>query len=235
MSHPPSASSGAGAASARERILSRLNASLQDPERPDTVRAEAVKARLAVNARGLVPARTHGLGPQGLVGLFAEQAEAVQATVLRADPGAVGQVLAAYLAQQGQPLTVRQAPDPELASYDLAGLRLVPGLPDPTEPVALTAAAYGIAETGTLMMLSGPTHPVGFNFLADTHLVVLPETRILASYEDAWDAAKQQVGRAFPSRTVNLITGPSRTADVEQKLELGAHGPRRLAIVLVSG
>jgi L-lactate dehydrogenase complex protein LldG len=92
------------------------------------------------------------------------------------------------------------------------------------------------------MLTSGTTGPTTLNFLPETHIVVLAARDVAGCYEDAWDrlrAAHSETGNrktgdgaALP-RTVNLITGPSRTADIEQTIQLGAHGPRRLCIVLV--
>ena len=91
-----------------------------------------------------------------------------------------------------------------------------------------------MAETGTLMLISGPQTPTTLNFLPDTHIVVLRAEQVVATYEDGWDLLR--AGREAPEglpRAVNFITGPSRTGDIEQRIELGAHGPRRLHIVLV--
>jgi len=83
------------------------------------------------------------------------------------------------------------------------------------------------------MLTSGAERPTTLNFLPETHIVVLQARDIAGCYEDAWDRLRaSQAGEALP-RTVNLITGPSRTADIEQTIQLGAHGPRRLCIVLV--
>ena len=79
-------------------------------------------------------------------------------------------------------------------------------------------------------MKSGPEHPTTLNFLPDTHVVVLLASQIVGSYEDAWDRLRDV--DSMP-RTVNFITGPSRTGDIEQTIFLGAHGPRRMHIVLV--
>src|SRR5690606_23476498 len=112
------------------------------------------------------------------------------------------------------------------------------GRSDGDDPVSLTAAFAGVAETGTLMLTSGAAHPTTLNFLPDTHIVVLRADQIVGPYEAAWTRlrARQQAqaGGAMP-RTVNFVTGPSRTGDIEQKIQLGAHGPRRLHIVLVEG
>ena len=80
------------------------------------------------------------------------------------------------------------------------------------------------------MMKAGPEHPTTLNFLPDTHVVVLLASQIVGSYEDAWDRLRDV--DSMP-RTVNFITGPSRTGDIEQTIFLGAHGPRRMHIVLV--
>ena len=90
----------------------------------------------------------------------------------------------------------------------------------------------GIAETGTLMLPCAPERPTTLNLLADTAIVVLrasPHRRRLRG--SLGPAARRDCG-GMP-RNVMLVTGPSRSADIEQTLELGAHGPRRLHVVLV--
>ncbi|MDG4585055.1 MAG: LUD domain-containing protein, partial [Candidatus Competibacter sp.] len=99
------------------------------------------------------------------------------------------------------------------------------------DKTSVSLAFAGIAETGTLMLLSGPHSPTTLNFLPDTHIVVLRTDRIVGAYEDAWDLLRAR-GSGMP-RTVNFITGPSRSADIEQTVQMGAHGPLRLHIVLV--
>ena len=109
------------------------------------------------------------------------------------------------------------------------------GRAEDADQVSLTSAAFGFAETGTLMMASGAHHPSTLNFMPETHIVVLPADRILGAYEEGWQKLRENAdaeGRFMP-RTVNMITGPSRTADIEQRMQLGAHGPRRLHIVIV--
>jgi L-lactate dehydrogenase complex protein LldG len=102
--------------------------------------------------------------------------------------------------------------------------------------VGVSTCFAGIAETGTLMMVSGPETPSTMNFLPDTEIVVVRDGQIVAGYEDAWDrlrARQKERGEEGLPRTVNFVTGPSRTGDIEQRLVLGAHGPRRLHLVLV--
>ena len=63
----------------------------------------------------------------------------------------------------------------------------------------------------------------------------MPTDRIVGAYEDAWQRLRGQFGSGVMPRVVNWITGPSRTADIEQTLLLGAHGPKRLHILLIDG
>ena len=83
------------------------------------------------------------------------------------------------------------------------------------------------------MLTSGPDTPTTLNLMPDTHIVVMRADQIVGPYEDAWDRLRARQGDKALPRTVNFITGPSRTGDIEQRIELGAHGPRRLHIVLV--
>ncbi len=100
-----------------------------------------------------------------------------------------------------------------------------------SDPVGITGAFLGIAETGTLMLLSGPTTPATVSLLPETHVAVIENGRIVATLEQAWD--RLRAARATMPRAVNFISGPSRTADIEQTVTLGAHGPYRVLIVVV--
>ena len=137
-----------------------------------------------------------------------------------------------YLVRENLPANIRMAPDPSLAGIPWdkrPTLTVSEGKTDGTHEVGLTGTFAGVAETGTLIMRSGPEHPTTLNFLPDTHVVVLRKSQIVGSYEDAWD----QIRESEMPRTVNFITGPSRTGDIEQTIFMGAHGPRRMHIVLV--
>lgn len=100
------------------------------------------------------------------------------------------------------------------------------------DEASLTASFAGIAETGTLMLHSKANSPTTLNFLPDHHFVILRKSDIVGVYEEAWKKLREQTQGAMP-RTVNMITGPSRSADIEQKLQMGAHGPKDLYIVLL--
>ena len=84
---------------------------------------------------------------------------------------------------------------------------------------------------GTLVLASAAERPTLLAYLPETSVVVLAADWIEASYEEAWESIRAMPGGV--PRSVNFITGPSRTADIAQKLELGAHGPRRLLVLIV--
>lgn len=99
------------------------------------------------------------------------------------------------------------------------------------DKVVLTEAVAGIAETGSVVMCSSRETPVSLNFLPDHYLCVVRRNSIVSTIEDMWDKIRQQ-GPTLP-RAINIITGPSRTADVEQIIQMGAHGPRKLHLFLM--
>jgi L-lactate dehydrogenase complex protein LldG len=98
---------------------------------------------------------------------------------------------------------------------------------------AVSVAFAGVAESGTLALASGAENPTTLNFLPDNHFVIVATSDIVADYESVWRKLRAHYGKGVMPRTVNFITGPSRSADIEQTLLLGAHGPRRLHILIV--
>jgi len=205
----------------------------------DPAAADALRARLVDPRRNLIPARAASLDEAGRIALFVAMAEEVQTSVARvAGLADVPAAVAAYLASENLPAELVMAPDPALDGIPWGErplLQLRRGKAAPGDQVSVTPAFAGIAETGTLMLISGAETPSTLNFLPDTHIVVLRAGQVVASYEDGWDLLRDRADggpQSWP-RTVNLITGPSRTGDIEQRIQLGAHGPRRLHVVLV--
>jgi L-lactate dehydrogenase complex protein LldG len=219
--------------SARDDILAGIRRGLgRGPVGAET--AAQLAARVAAHRRNLVPARAASLDHAARVDLFVAMAEEVQTTVARvASLDNVPGEVARYLAAENLPAELVMAPDPSLDAipWDQRPLLQVRrGRAEPRDAVSLTPCLAAVAETGTLLLVSGADTPTTLNFLPDTHIVVLRAGQVVASYEDGWDLVR---GRQEWPRTVNLITGPSRTGDIEQRIQLGAHGPRRLHVVLV--
>jgi L-lactate dehydrogenase complex protein LldG len=226
--------------SPRDEIIARIRTSLGRGPLAEAT-AASLENRMAAHARNLVPARAQSLDAAARIDLFVAFAREVEATVMRvAHAGAVPGAVAAYLAERNLPASMVMTPDPlldDIAWAQAPMLAIRRGRAVDGDAVGLSAAFAGIAETGTLMLLSGPASPTSNNFLPDTHIVVLRSAAIVGAYEEAWDRLRQarrgDDGAVAMPRVVNFITGPSRTADIAQRLELGMHGPRRLAIVLV--
>jgi L-lactate dehydrogenase complex protein LldG len=220
---------------ARTQILTSIRRSLKrDVATPE--QTAGVENRLKDHARNLVPERSR-LSHSDRVDLFVSMATEVAATVERLpNLSRVPHAVADYLASQNLPAEVKVAPDQQLASIPWnkrPTLTVDHGPAADRDLTSVTGAFAAIAETGTLMMLSGPEHPTTLNLMPDTHIVVLRADQVVGSYEDGWDAVRRR-DKEMP-RTVNFITGPSRTGDIEQTLQLGAHGPRRLHILLIDG
>jgi len=222
----------------REQILGSIRKSLK---RGPVTEAHAVelRARLDAHARNLIPARAASLDPAEQVELFIRMAEGVQASVVRVKSAAeVPGAVADYLAEKNLPSKLVMTPDPQLDAVpwvDRPLLEIRRGRAEDGDLTGVTACVAAVAETGTLMLTSGPESPTRNNFLPDHHLVVMRRDQVVATYEDGFDRlrARSKDSEWIPPRTINFITGPSRTGDIEQKIELGAHGPRRLHIILI--
>jgi L-lactate dehydrogenase complex protein LldG len=221
---------------ARERILAALRSSLGRGRLDPDAEAE-LRARIAAHRRNLVPARATAIDEQERVGLFIAMAEEVQATVTRvSSPAAVPEAIARYLAAENLPAELVMAPDSRLDeipwdTWPLLQIRR--GRAEAEDRVSVTPCHAAIAETGTLMLISGAQTPTTLNFLPEAHIVVVRRGQVVATYEDGWDRLRTVETTGALPRAINFVTGPSRTADIEQHIELGAHGPRRLHIVLI--
>jgi L-lactate dehydrogenase complex protein LldG len=196
-----------------------------------------VEERLSQHSRNLVPRRGQ-LERSARIALFRTMAEGVHATVAEADkPADIPALIADYLRQQNLPSRIRHGNDrllSELPWRETAPtVERLSGRAEPTDEVSVSRAAAGVAESGTLILLSGPDNPTTLNFLPETHIAVVQGNDIVASYEDVFDRIRGAYGTGQLPRTLNMITGPSRTGDIEQRLELGAHGPKRLHIIIV--
>jgi len=223
----------------KEAILGAIRRGLRRGPLPADQQA-MLAGRLARHPRHPIPARSRLPRPEQ-VGLFVRNVEKEFGTVTRvADTMAIPAAVAEYLAAQNLPSELVMAPHPELQGLPWAErplLKLREGRAEASDQVSLTQAFAAVAETGTLMLPSAPERPTTLNLLADSAIVVLRASRVVGPYEDAWDLMRAEwrdtATGGFMPRNVMLVTGPSRSADIEQTLELGAHGPRRLHVVLV--
>jgi L-lactate dehydrogenase complex protein LldG len=114
-----------------------------------------------------------------------------------------------------------------------AGLDAIAGAATPDDAVGLSQGLAGIAETGTVLLVSAPGNPTTLAFLPETHVVVLDRDAVVGTFEDAIAILRASCGGRGLPRTVNFISGASRTGDIGGRIVAGAHGPRRLVILLL--
>jgi L-lactate dehydrogenase complex protein LldG len=220
----------------REKFLGRVRQALGREGPTPSQAVEAVEARIKAHASNLVPQRAQ-LAPAAQVELFESMAARVDTTFSHvAEAADVPAAVVDYLTEHNLPPRAVMAPDVRLDAYPWADqplLELRRGRAEDSDAVGISGAFAGIAESGTLMLLSGPESPSTINLMPDSHIVVLRRSEIVGSYEETWTALRQRLGDQVMPRTVLFVTGPSRTGDINQTLYLGAHGPRRVHIVLL--
>lgn len=220
--------------SPREAILGRIRSRISTGD--DAARRAAVDQRLADHPRGIIPAR--GVGDdEHRIRVFTEMMEAVGGTVeVLNDINDVPHAVATYLRQSNLPARIRRGSDPLLARlpwHRAGALDVEEGRAVDSDKASITRAFAGIAESGTIIQVSGPDNPTTLNFLPEAHIVVLEKDGLFAAYEEAWTTLRQAFGNAAMPRTVNMISGPSRTADIEQTIVRPAHGPKNMHVIIV--
>jgi L-lactate dehydrogenase complex protein LldG len=212
---------------ARQAIFSRIRKAQKRPDQPTQAERDAVAEYL----------RQHPQGPrpqvgQDLVRHFKEQAlrmsDTVDEVAVLADaPAAVGR----YLDSIAVPKSAIAWKTLTGLGWEAAGMRVEFRRPKNEDLVGITGAFCAVAETGTLMMLSGPETFASASLLPETHIAIVPASRIVAGMEDAFALARAERGEL--PRATNFISGPSRTGDIEQTIVLGAHGPYRVHVIII--
>jgi L-lactate dehydrogenase complex protein LldG len=220
---------------ARTLMLSRIRAGLGVAGR-DRTREAAVEEHLRAHPRGTIPARAHAereaLFEPMTTMLAAQGAEVTRA----ATPEDAVRAVAEDLRNHDLPSRLRMGADAQLAALPwgvMPGVELVFGPANGEDRAGLSRAVAAAAETGTLVLVSGTDNPTTLAFLPETHLILVRAGDVVGSYEEAFDRLRAIYGEGVLPRTVNLISGPSRTADIEQTIVRGAHGPKRLHVVIL--
>jgi len=221
---------------AREEILRRIR-NAQKRGAPDAADQATAADYLSRHPAGPQPA------PYGdLVDQFRAMAERMASTVeLVGSAGEVPAAIVRYLAGHGIAPNVVAWPALRDLPWAQAPLNVEFRSPRRDESqgadlVGVTGAFCAIAETGTLVLLSGAETPASMHLLPETHIALLPLDGIVATMEDAFERLRREKGgvdRMMP-RTINMVSGPSRTGDIEQTIVLGAHGPYRVHIIIMT-
>ena len=207
-------------------------------EGTEAERRATVAARLAGHQRHLVPERVTGKSPQELAAVLQRWVEMAGGELVAvASPSELPAAIAGYLRRHNLPQRVRIGADARLVDLTWSGeaqLDVARGPAERTDMTGVTHALAAVAETGTLVVASGADNPVTLSFLPENNIVVVQRGDIVGPLEDA--VARLRTGGsgagAMP-RTLNLISGPSRSADIGGIPVLGAHGPKRLCVMVV--
>ncbi len=163
-----------------------------------------------------------------LVEAFAEKLSAQYADVRMLDGMAeVPAAIADILRGRNLAAQIHIAPDSALASLDLPNIEIKREPPGAFD-AAVTLAPFAIAETGTLAYISAKGAPASWHFRPMLEIAIVRAGTVVAELEDVLAALPD----GLPA-TLNLVSGPSRTGDIEQTMELGAHGPKALAVLVV--
>jgi L-lactate dehydrogenase complex protein LldG len=212
---------------ARERIFGNIRRSLNRTGPLGDSIQDSLRARSAAHRAGIKP--TYHEDP---VDRFIMKLRAVSGVVTRVSSAAeISAVVEAHVRKWQLAFDLVVAPDPDLDEIVWSNqFKVERRAAIGTDQSSVTGAFAGVGETGSLVLLSSPRSPTTLNFLPEDHLIVLARSRIVAHLEDVWVQLRAQVDSV--PRTVNFITGPSKTGDVEQTIHEGAHGPRRLHIIL---
>ena len=216
----------------RDTMLARIRTKVSKGD--EQTRNAVVDAHLAQHRRNLIPAR--GIGDEEhRLRVFTEMMEVVGGSVeVLDDINDVPHAVADYLRQSNLPAHVRRGFDPVLAKlpWHRGTLNVVTGRAVDTDRASITRAFAGVAESGTIIQISGQDNPTTLNFLPEVHIVVLEAVNIFASYEEAWTKLREAMGEGIMPRTVNMISGPSRTGDIEQTIVRPAHGPKNMHVII---
>lgn len=194
-----------------------------------------IRSGLAASARAHSPAPKPAPLPaiDDPISRFRTRAEALSSTVVGPlAPGDAATAVADYLRTHGLPRAAVVWPEMRAFDWHAAGIEIDARPALRSDLIGITGAFCAIAETGTLMLVSGAETPASVSLLPETHIALVPVARVLAHMEDAWVLLRAH--HPAPPRAVNFISGPSRTADIEQTVTLGAHGPYRVLIVLLA-
>ena len=213
--------------SARQNILSRIRSANASHRSGGGESTQTVASHLGDRKRGPLPTMNWELLAR-FKQCSIEAASTIDEVGSRAEvPAAVARYLAKY------ELPATGVCWPELGELDWrgAGLQIEARPANGDDKSGITGSYCGLAETGTLMFLSGEQTHATTSLLPDTHIALVSASRIVRCMEDAWDLLRREVGD-FP-RQVNFVSGASRTADIEMTLVYGAHGPFRVHVIIV--
>ena len=214
--------------SARDNILARIRSQTGKPGVTPETEFVAVRSHIAQHIRGPVPS----IAMHDPVSHFIEECARLKSTLAECnDIADVPREVACYIVAES--LAARAVGWHEFSALNWAsaGIQFDDRAAIPDDLIGVTGCFCGIGETGTLLLLSAPATPKATALLPETHICILKKSRIVPTMEDAFALMRNEIGE--PPRATFFVSGPSRTADIEQTIVIGAHGPYRVHVVLI--
>lgn len=216
----------------KDDILNNISARLNALSTP-AERRRAASERLKTKPRGIIPKRS-AFSSNRLPYLFVEEAKRADATCQSVpSPAEATQAISDYLSQHALPSKIwlsRQASMQDIAWEDMHDLEIQYDFDGSDGLTAINFAYAGIAESGSLVFLSSKDFAMSQNFLNTSHIAILRKRDIVAAYEDIYQRMQEE---NLSPRSLTMITGPSRTGDIAQTIEIGAHAALRLHILIL--
>ncbi|CDW92432.1 MULTISPECIES: lactate utilization protein C [unclassified Thiomonas] len=211
---------------ARAAILAQIRARQGRPAALHDIEAADAEVDIGRHVRGPQPTIADRIAG------FTTQALALQTSVARVTSAQdVPPAVAAYLREQAMGMQgVAWETLADLPWVD-AGVTLEFRPPRDEDKLGITGCFCAVAETGSLVLASSPATPSSTHLLPQTHIAIVPASRIVAALEDAYALLRAELGEL--PRALSTVSGPSRTGDIEQTIVLGAHGPYRVHVVIV--
>ena len=214
--------------SARENILARIRSQTGRPGATSDSELAAVRAHIARHERGPLPS----IARHDPVRHFIQECARLDSTLAEvADIAGVPREVARYIAAGS--LLPRCVGWPELALLDwqAAGIQFDDRPATGDDLIGVTGCYCAIGETGTVLLLGAPATPKATALLPETHICIVKKSRMVPTMEDAFALMRGEIGE--PPRATFFVSGPSRTADIEQTIVIGAHGPYRVHVILI--
>ncbi|MFT7686279.1 MAG: L-lactate dehydrogenase complex protein LldG [Candidatus Azotimanducaceae bacterium] len=213
---------------ARAALLNKLRRRLGVTSE-DQTRRQAVDSRLSQHLPNTIPMRCRQ-PHAALVDLFQSKIEAAHATVSRVDSSDhIIDAVKDYLGSGPHEVCISLSGDFEALDFSKNGdFNQLPWTPRASLNICISDCIGAVAETGSLVVSSSDAMPLSFNFLGEAQIVLLNEEQIVGAYEDVWSKVRDNI-----PRDITLVSGPSCTGDIEMIMELGAHGPKNLHVIIV--
>ncbi len=214
--------------SARENILARIRRQTGKPGATSEAELAAVRGHIALAERGPQPS----IARHDPIENFIRECARLSTTITEIeDPAQIPFEAARYLAERKLPIRAVGWREHAALDWSRAGIVFEARPATGDDLVGVTGCFCAIGETGTLLLLGAPDTPKATALLPETHICVVSKRRVVATMEDAFQLIRDELGE--PPRATFFVSGPSRTADIEQTIVIGAHGPYRVHVILI--